>query len=126
MGGVCSGVEGVRAEVRKRHAKGADLIKAMATSGFMAAGSRPSQAYFSPEEMMAVTNKARGLGMPVTTHATRTEGIARAAIAKFSSVEHYAWILSSGDTVFNNITVCPMVRLLLSTSYPSYGSNLFK
>jgi len=35
MGGVAQGVEGVQAEVRKRATKGADLIKAMLTGGFI-------------------------------------------------------------------------------------------
>jgi imidazolonepropionase-like amidohydrolase len=121
MGGVCRGVEGVRAEVRKRHAEGADLIKVMATGGFMTAGSHPSKACFSLEEMTAIADEARRLGMPVTTHATGTEGIERAADARFSSIEHCAWITESGNATFdkrvaqklldNKLAVCPTVSL---------------
>ncbi|KAJ3455923.1 hypothetical protein MRS44_017405 [Fusarium solani] len=120
MGGVCRGVEGVRAEVRKRHAEGADLIKVMATGGFMTAGSHPSKACFSLEEMTAIADEARRLGMPVTTHATGTEGIERAADARFSSIEHCAWITESGNATFdkrvaqklldNKLAVCPTMN----------------
>ncbi|KAL2670357.1 hypothetical protein Neosp_014824 [[Neocosmospora] mangrovei] len=131
MGGICSGVEGVRAEVRKRHAEGADLIKVMATGGFMTAGSHPSKACFSQEEMTAIADEARRLGMPVTTHATGTEGIERAADARFRSVEHCAWITESGNATFdkrvaqklldNKLTVCPTslrdmgIRIMVGT-----------
>ena len=92
MGGTAQGVEGVRAEVRKRAAEGADLIKVMSTGGFMTAGSHPSQARYTVEELEAVVDEARKFGMPVTTHATGTEGIERAVDAKLSSIEHCSWM----------------------------------
>jgi imidazolonepropionase-like amidohydrolase len=123
MGGICRGVEGVRTQVRKRHAEGADLIKVMATGGFMTAGSHPSKACFTLEEMMAISDEAKQLGLPVTTHATGTEGIERAADAHFNSVEHCSWITRSGRAEFdpkvaqklldNHMAVCPTVSLLL-------------
>jgi imidazolonepropionase-like amidohydrolase len=75
MGGVAQGVEGVRGEVRKRAAEGADLIKVMSTGGFMTAGSHPSEGRYTVEELEAVKDEATKFGMPVTTHATGTEGI---------------------------------------------------
>ncbi|KAI8233975.1 hypothetical protein K4K54_009401 [Colletotrichum sp. SAR 10_86] len=117
MGGVCEGIEGVRAEVRKRAAEGANLIKVMATGGFMTAGSHPSKARFSQAEMDAIADEAKKAGLPVTTHATGTEGIERAAEARFNSIEHCAWISSDGKAVFDkavarklvehDIAVCP-------------------
>jgi imidazolonepropionase-like amidohydrolase len=119
MGGVCEGVEGVRAEVRKRAAEGVDLVKVMSTGGFMTAGSHPSKARFAPEEMAAIADEARKFGLPVTTHATGTEGIDRAADARFSCIEHCAWISADGRAKFdprvaqklvqNGIYVCPTV-----------------
>lgn len=120
MGGVASGVEGVRAEVRKRAAEGADLIKVMSTGGFMTAGSHPSKARYSLEEMEAIVDEAKKFGMPVTTHATGTEGIERAVDAKFDSIEHCAWIVEKGtrfeETIAKkmveyDIAVCPTVTL---------------
>jgi imidazolonepropionase-like amidohydrolase len=120
MGGVCEGVEGVRAEVRKRASEGANLIKVMSTGGFMTAGSHPSQARFTPEEMSAIKDEALKFGLPVTTHATGTQGIDRAADANFDSIEHCAWINPDGKAVFDpvvaqklvdkNIAVCPTMN----------------
>lgn len=119
MGGVCQGIEEVRREVRKRAAEGADLIKVMSTGGFMTAGSQPSIARFSLEEMIAIADEAKKCNLPVTTHALGVEGIERAADAKFNSIEHCAWITADGRAVFdtrvarklvdNGIIVCPTV-----------------
>ncbi|KAJ0351608.1 hypothetical protein COL26b_004501 [Colletotrichum chrysophilum] len=124
MGGVCEGIAGVRAEVRKRVAEGADVIKVMATGGFMTAGSHPSKARFSQAEMDAIADEAKKAGLPVTTHATGTEGIERAANARFNSIEHCAWISSDGKAVFAmavarklveyDVAVCPTVNHNLS------------
>ncbi|KAH6995670.1 hypothetical protein BKA56DRAFT_694922, partial [Ilyonectria sp. MPI-CAGE-AT-0026] len=88
MGGTCEGVDGVVAEVRKRAAEGADLLKVMSTGGFMTAGSHPSKARFTLEEMRAIKQEAKKHGIPVTTHATGTEGIDMAADADFDCIEH--------------------------------------
>lgn len=120
LGGECSGVEGVRAEVRKRAAEGADLIKVMSTGGFMTAGSRPSVARYTLEEMFAIKDEARKFSLPVTTHATGTQGIDRAADAGFDCIEHCSWINDAGKAVFDpavakklvddNIAVCPTMN----------------
>ncbi|KAJ4203430.1 hypothetical protein NW759_015182 [Fusarium solani] len=120
MGGVCAGIEGVRNEVRKRAAEGADLIKVMSTGGFMTAGSHPSQARFTQEEMNAIADEARKLGIPVTAHAIGVEGIDRVANAKFDTVEHCSWVNAEGRAVFdpvvaqklvdNNVAVCPTMN----------------
>lgn len=92
MGGVAQGVESVRAEVRKRAKEGADLIKVMSTGGFMTAGSHPSQARYTVEELEAIKDEASKFEMRVTTHATGTQGIERAVDARLDSIEHCAWI----------------------------------
>ncbi|KAK6072782.1 amidohydrolase [Seiridium cupressi] len=120
MGGVCEGVEGVRAEVRKRAQEGADLIKVMSTDGFMTAGSHPSQARFSPDEMAAIRDEATKHGLSITTHATGKQGIDRAADAHFDCIEHCAWINPDSKAEFDpvvaqkfvdgNIAVCPTMN----------------
>jgi imidazolonepropionase-like amidohydrolase len=92
MGGAAQGIEGVRVEVIKRAKEGADLIKVMSTGGFMTAGSHPSQARYTVEELEAIKDEAQKYGMKVTTHATGTQGIERAVHAKLDSIEHCAWI----------------------------------
>lgn len=92
MGGEAEGIDGVRAEVRKRATEGADLIKVMSTGGFMTAGTHPGKARYSLDELRAIVDEAKKFGMPVTTHATGTEGIERAVDARLDSIEHCSWI----------------------------------
>lgn len=137
LGGEAQGVDEVQAMVRKRAGEGADLIKVMTTGGFMTAGTHPATARYTLEELKAIKAEAMKFGMPVTTHATGTEGIERAVDAKFDSIEHCAWLSGkssrrvicrsqliwiSGDrTKFDeriakkmldyDIAVCPTVRI---------------
>ncbi|KAF9878394.1 amidohydrolase [Colletotrichum karsti] len=119
MGGEAEGVDGVRAEVIKRAAEGANLVKVMSTGGFMTAGTHPGKARYSLEQLKAIVEEAHKHGMPVTTHATGTEGIERAVDARLDSIEHCAWI--SGDNthfeqniakkmVEYDIAVCPTMN----------------
>jgi imidazolonepropionase-like amidohydrolase len=102
MGGVAQGIEGVRVEVRKRANEGADLIKVMSTGGFMTAGSHPSQARYTVKELEAIKDEAVKFGMKVTTHATGTQGIARAVDARLDSIEHCAWINGELFQIFSD------------------------
>ena len=86
----------------------------------MTAGSRPSEARFSPEEMSAIKSEALKFNIPVTTHATGTQGIQRAADAGFDSIEHCSWIDHDGKARFDRtvaeqlikkgIAVCPTMN----------------
>ena len=61
MGGEAEGVEGVRTEVRKRVAEGADVIKVMTTGGFMTPGSHPSEARYTLEELQAIREEVSAI-----------------------------------------------------------------
>ncbi|MFC5236373.1 amidohydrolase family protein [Pseudonocardia zijingensis] len=96
MGGEASGVDEVRAMVRRRAAEGADLIKIMTTGGFMTAGSRPWEARYSVEELTAAVETAHELGLRVTTHALGGDGIERAVAAGVDTIEHCGWVTRDG------------------------------
>ena len=61
MGGEAEGVKGVRTEVRKRVAEGADVIKVMTTGGFMTPGSHPSEARYTLEELQAIREEVSAI-----------------------------------------------------------------
>lgn len=109
MGGVAEGIPALRAEVRKRAAEGADLIKVMSTGGFMTAGSHPSQARYTTAELAAIVDEAAKFGLPVTTHATGTEGIERAVEARLASIEHCSW-MNGEETRFEEKVAKKMVE----------------
>jgi hypothetical protein len=82
----------------------------MSTGGFMTAGSHPAKARYTVEELKAIREVAHTHGIPVTTHATGTEGIDRAVEAGFDCVEHCAWSVGKSPVFpmmrFKRLTVC--------------------
>ncbi|NUT32025.1 MAG: amidohydrolase family protein [Hamadaea sp.] len=96
LGGETSGVAGVRAAVRERADRGADVVKVMATGGELTAGTKPYLAQFGLEELRAVVDEAAAVGLPVTAHAHGAPGIAQAAAAGIGSVEHCSFLTETG------------------------------
>jgi imidazolonepropionase-like amidohydrolase len=99
LGGESRGADGVRAAVRQRADRGADVIKVMATGGELTAGTRVSEAQFGLSEMEAAVDEAHRLGLPITAHAHGAPGIALAAAAGFDSVEHCSFLTETGAKV---------------------------
>lgn len=109
----------VREQTQKRIAEGADVIKVMTTGGFMTFGSHPSEARYTVEELTAIREEAHAAGLKVTTHAQGTEGIRRAVLAGFDSIEHCSWSEKDGtkfdadiarQIVENDVAVCPTMN----------------
>jgi imidazolonepropionase-like amidohydrolase len=88
LGGEARGADGVRAAVRERAERGADVIKMMASGGEITPGSRPWEAQFGLEELRAAVSEAHRLGLPITAHAHAAPAIANVAAAGFDSLEH--------------------------------------
>ncbi|KAK0455429.1 uncharacterized protein EV420DRAFT_1644663 [Desarmillaria tabescens] len=119
MGGEAEGVEGVTKMTQKRLDEGAEVIKVMSTGGFMTAGSHPSEARYSVEELKAIADTAHASGVRVTTHALGGEGIRRAVVAGFDSIEHCSWSTKTGTKFDNEVAqlivdkgvyVCPTMN----------------
>lgn len=109
MGGEVKGVDEIRSAVRQRAEQGADVIKVMATGGFMTAGTHPWQARFTVEEMRAAVEEAHKCGLLTTTHALGVEGISRAVEAGFDAIEHCGWVVENG-TKFDERIASEIVR----------------
>jgi imidazolonepropionase-like amidohydrolase len=97
MGGEADGVLEVLRQVRIRAKQGSDVVKIMATGGFMTAGSRPWHARYTVEELRAAVEEAHRLGMRVTTHALGVEGIRRSVQAGVDMIEHCGWVTEHGS-----------------------------
>ncbi|KAK9783682.1 hypothetical protein SCAR479_00241 [Seiridium cardinale] len=81
----------------------------ISTGGFMTAGSHPSQARFSPDEMAAIRDEATKHGLSITTHATGMQGIDRAADAHFDCIEHCASINPDSKAEFDPVVAQKLV-----------------
>lgn len=81
-----SGVEGVRAAVRRQASQGGDWIKIYADFEIGPNGeTRPA---FSLEELMAAVEVTHDLGRKIAAHATSDVGMRRAVEAGVDSIEH--------------------------------------
>jgi imidazolonepropionase-like amidohydrolase len=87
--------------VREHHKAGADVIKVMATGGFMSHSTAPWNAQFTVAELTALADDAHRLGKRVAAHAHGTEGIRRAAEAGFDFIAHGSFVAADGSTRFD-------------------------
>jgi imidazolonepropionase-like amidohydrolase len=121
MGGEADSEDDLRRIVRTHHKHGADLIKVMATGGFMTGGSAPWYAQFSAEQLAIVVAEARRLDKPVAAHAHGVEGIRRAVEAGVTTIEHCSFVTETNERHFDErlaaqiaergIFVCPTVNV---------------
>ena len=89
--GVCDGVDGCRAAVRRQVKRGADVIKVTATGGVLSETATGTGQQFTDEELRAIAETAHALGRKVTAHAHEAAGIEAALRAGFDSIEHSMW-----------------------------------
>ncbi len=95
-GAAATGVDGIRAAVRERAARGADIIKIMASGGNLTPGSRPEVSQYGVAELRAAVDEAHRLGLPVTAHAHGTQAIVDALAAGVDGLEHVSFMTADG------------------------------
>ncbi len=80
------GVDGLTRVVREQIGKGADWIKVYADYRWGAGGM--AHATFTLDELKLAVEVAGSAGIPVSAHATSTEGMRRATLAGVETIEH--------------------------------------
>ena len=85
---IANGPDQCRQAVREQFKRGADVIKIASTGGVLDLSKDGSGPQYSEEEIRAVVETARDLGMKVACHAHGAEGIKRAVRAGVASIEH--------------------------------------
>jgi len=121
MGGEADSEDDLRRIVRTHHKHGADLIKVMATGGFMTAGSAPWHAQFTTAQLAVIVDEARRVDKPVAAHVHGIEGIRRAVEAGVTTLEHCSFVTETNERRFDEalaaqiaerqIFVCPTVNV---------------
>ena len=85
---VINGPDDARKAVRQRYKEGSDCIKVTATGGVLSLAKDGFRPQFTSEELVAVVQMAKDLGMPTAAHAHGAEGMKRAVLAGIGSIEH--------------------------------------
>lgn len=96
MTGVADGVDAIRKKVRYLVKNGADVIKFGASSGVLSDEVVVGVPKYSQEEMNALVDEARMLGVKVAAHSHGTEAIKMAVKAGVASIEHGSLIDDEG------------------------------
>ncbi|WP_406314644.1 amidohydrolase family protein [Streptomyces sp. NBC_00118] len=115
-GGQASGSDELRAAVRERAERGADVVKIMAGGGMTTPGSSVDQGRFTAEELALVVRQAHAVGLPVTAHAHALVSIRDAIAAGVDGIEHCRFLTADSVHVpeeaiaalaAQGIVVCP-------------------
>jgi imidazolonepropionase-like amidohydrolase len=96
LGASAAGADGVRAAIRERADRGADVIKIMASGGNMTPGSRPELAQYTRDELRAAVTEAHRHGLAITAHAHGTSAITDAVAAGMDGLEHVSFMTADG------------------------------
>jgi imidazolonepropionase-like amidohydrolase len=116
MGGEASGVDELRAAVRERAERGADLVKIMTSGGIMTPGTDVMSCQFTNEELHAAVDEAHAVGLPITAHAHGVPSVRQSIAAGVDGIEHCSCLVPNGvetppdvieGLVANDIAVCP-------------------
>lgn len=91
-GFTCTGPVECSEKVRLASKYGADLIKITATGGVLSQQGRGLEEHFTADEMKAIVDTARLLGLKVAAHAHGARGIEAAAKAGVHTIEHGTYI----------------------------------
>ncbi len=86
--GVADGPDECRKAVRTQVQHGADLIKVCATGGVLSLAKDGKLPHYAEDELVAIVQTARDLGVDVAAHAHGDEGMRRAVDAGVVSIEH--------------------------------------
>ena len=86
LGGVAE--RGVRDAVREHAERGVDVIKVMASGGFLTSGTAVDGRQFTPDDLAALVDEAHRHGLPVTAHAHALEAIVDGVAAGVDGLEH--------------------------------------
>jgi len=96
MEGIANGPEQIREAIRLQVKYGADVIKICATGGVLSQGTTVGTRQYDDEELAAVVRVSRFHDRRVAAHAHGAEGIAAAARAGVTTIEHGSFLDEAG------------------------------
>src|SRR5262249_16809270 len=86
----------LRAAVRERAGRGADVVKIMTSGGFQTTGTQVMLCQFTLDEVRVVVEAAHAAGLPVTAHAHGLPAVHMAMAAGADGIEHCSFLTDQG------------------------------
>ncbi|MFE3199967.1 amidohydrolase family protein [Embleya sp. NPDC059237] len=116
FGTQAGGPEQLRAAVRERAERGADVVKVMGSGGTMTPGTDLMHCQFTEAELRLIVDEAHAAGLPVTVHAHNLPAVEQALAAHADGIEHLTCLTEQGVRISDDlldrlaargIPVCP-------------------
>lgn len=129
MGGEADGPQALLAAVRERAARGADVVKVMASGGMITATTDVTKPQYPLDDLRLVVGAAHAAGLPVTAHAHAVAAVELCLRAGVDGIEHCTCV--GGDRpgmhappdlvarlAASGVVVCPTQGHVPGSTYP--------
>lgn len=103
LGGAAAGVDDLRAAVAEHHERDVDVIKVMASGGFLTVGTDMFGAQYEATDLAIVVEAAHEVGLQVLAHAHSVKGIEAALAAGVDGIEHFSGISEEGSVLSDDL-----------------------
>lgn len=103
LGCVAATPDELRHAVREHHERGVDVIKVMASGGFLTPGTDMLGAQYPAAVLRAAVEEAHRLGLAVMAHAHSVAGIEEALAAGVDGIEHFTGICEDGSVLSDDL-----------------------
>jgi imidazolonepropionase-like amidohydrolase len=120
MGRKLSGADSLRRVARMNLARGANVIKVLATERAGLPETDPRKRTFTEEELAAVVEEARKANVPVAAHAHGDEGAAAAVRAGVRTIEHGTYVSEATLSLMKEHGACldPTIATVVDLTQP--------
>ena len=103
LGSMAAGPDEIRAAVREHRERGVDVIKVMASGGFLTPGTDMLGAQYEPSDLQVLVETAHEAGLRVLAHAHSVTGIEAALAGGVDGIEHFTGICEDGSVLSDDL-----------------------
>ncbi len=103
LGSPAAGADELRRAVAAHHEQGVDVIKVMASGGFLTPGTDMLGAQYEPADLQVIVDAAHNVGLRVLAHAHSVRGIEAALAGGVDGIEHFTGICEDGSVLSDDL-----------------------
>lgn len=103
LGSVADGPDDLERAVAEHHERGVDVIKVMASGGFLTPGTDMVGAQYVADDLRVLVDAAHAVGLRVHAHAHSVTGIEAAVAAGVDAIEHFTGITEDGSVLTDDL-----------------------